>query len=153
MLQRIQSVYLLLAAGLMLAMLFLPVASFYGSGETPTFIFKAAGIYSVETGKIVFAEWVIFGLISLTAFVSIFTVFLFKKRQLQIKLTQINCILIFLIYVPVFVYGQYFISGTNHTIVPGFSIAVPLISIIIAQLAVRNIRKDEKLVRSLDRIR
>jgi hypothetical protein len=104
-------------------------------------------------GKIVFAEWVISGLVSVIALVSLFTIFLFKKRQLQIKLTQINCILMFLIYAIGFVYGQYFISDTNYTIVPGFSISFPLLSIIIAQLAVRNIRKDEKLVRSLDRIR
>jgi hypothetical protein len=52
-----------------------------------------------------------------------------------------------------FGYAQYFISGTDYAMVPQFSILFPFIAIIIAQMAVRSIRKDEDLVKSLDRIR
>jgi hypothetical protein len=153
MIQRIQSIYLLLAVGLMLITFFLPVASFYGEEGSVVFVFKAAGIYSLKTGEIVFAEYTVPALVLITVINSIVTIFLFKKRPLQIKLTRINSILMILVYALIFICGEYFISGTNYALVPQFSMLFPFLSIIVTQLAARRIRKDEDLVRSLDRLR
>jgi hypothetical protein len=153
MIQRIQSIYLLSVAGIMLAMLFLPIASMYESGGGASCTFRADGIYPEKAGEAVSANYALFGLILFTAIHSIAAVFLFRKRLLQIKLTHVNCILMLLVYAGIFGYGQYFISGTDYTVIPEYAILFPLVSVIIAQLAVRSIRRDEKLVRSLDRIR
>jgi len=79
---------------------------------------------------------------------SLITIFLFKNRKLQLRLT------LFCLFFSLIVIALYFLQVKNYTqgsysLSAIFAIAVPVLLI----LAARGIRRDEKLVRSLDRIR
>ena len=80
--------------------------------------------------------------------ISTITIFMFKERKMQMKL----CVLGFLISIGILtVYileMQKLISGT-----PALWALLPVVVIISYFMAFRNIRKDEKLVKSLDKLR
>jgi hypothetical protein len=76
------------------------------------------------------------------------TIFMFKDRKLQIKL----CLLGFLVSVLVLV--LYFM-GMNKLLspTPALWVILPVAVAVSYFMAFRNIRKDEKLVQSLDKLR
>ncbi len=124
MIQRIQSLYLLISGLLVISLLlFPPVTAF------PCNISKIAFFLSAFV-------------IAHLAFIAIV---LFKKRLKQIRLIYINFMMIAAFYIALFI--MFPVSGL--TIFAAF----PLLSIPFSLLALRAIRKDEELVRSLDRIR
>lgn len=92
-------------------------------------------------------------LISLIIFITLITLFLFKKRILQIRLIIINIILMLgligLIYFYVYQIKQFGIYKSHFQ----FPCLYPIISLILSYLAIRSIGRDEALVRSIDRIR
>lgn len=151
MIQRIQSVYLLLVAGLMLAILFVPLATFAGGGAE--FVFKALGIVEKESQQVFFDTWPV--LIPAVAVVvnALTTIFLYKKRPLQIKLASSNIILILAFFCAFFYYAWDFMKLYSCQIKPGFFLALPLIALVLNLLAVKAIKKDEDMIKSLNRIR
>ena len=82
-------------------------------------------------------------------------VFFYKNRKLQMKLARISIVLIVLIIaLTIILFVQSFGSvpiGTEVTVEFGY--LSPVLAIIFLILALRFIRKDEKLVRSADRLR
>lgn len=155
MIQRIQSVYLLAASVLMSVMLFQPLTEIAADGR---------GIYSVWsrgwylTGggevELAMATWPVFILVGVLVLLPLINIFLYRKRKLQLRISVYSIILAFgligLIY-------YYFVIGFRQLDDPAFAIRfpllVPVIFIILIYLAFRGIRKDEILIRSLDRIR
>lgn len=150
MIQRIQTVYLLLIAGLMLAMLFLPLSSFAGA-DGSLFIFKALGVTSEL--KVVFETWPVVIPVVAVVVNSLIVISQYKKRPLQLKLAGTNVLLILAFYCAFFYYAWSFMKTTPVEITIGFSLAFPLVALLLNLLAVKAIKKDEKLVRSLNRIR
>jgi nitrate/nitrite transporter NarK len=127
MIQRIQSVYLLLVTALMAAL---------------AIITKEVLLHSV-----VFA---VLGVISLI------TIFLYKNRKRQIGIAAILLLLLIIafIYVNYINWQVFHFRPDIETAVIGAVIGIiSLVSAILAFLAIRSIKKDEKLVRSLDRLR
>jgi peptidoglycan/LPS O-acetylase OafA/YrhL len=155
MLQRVQTVYLLVATVLMSLMLFLPMAEIAAEGT---------GIYEVlskgwyirggEYAEPVMLTWPVFILVLFLTLLPLINIFLYKKRKLQIRICVYSIILAFgligLIY-------YYFVIGFKPLDEPAYALSFPMvlpaIFIILIYLAFRGIRKDEILVRSLDRIR
>lgn len=95
------------------------------------------------------------GLAVVSCLVALFEIFQYKKRLLQIKLGAINAFVI-MAYVAAATYVIY--TGENQIgyeargiFKPGYFL--PLGALLFNSLANRFIRKDEKLVRSVDRIR
>jgi hypothetical protein len=120
MIQRIQTLYFLLVAGLMAVLLFV----FPVSVLKPT---ESAGI----------------------ALLALIAIFLFKKRKLQIWFGYIILFILLLDYVLFFA-----ISFDSAIFASGIlTFLIPFIAGIFDFLAIRGIRRDEKLVRSLDRLR
>lgn len=153
MIQRIQSVYLLLVAILMGITAFSPLFVFGGS--TGYFDFLSYGIIAQSADSIVvkptYGVVTMAGLSALLAFVNIF---LYKKRKVQIRVGYLTSLLIVLFYVTLATYF-YFIGNKYGEDLSGiyYGIVLPIIALIINMLAVYKVKKDEKLVRSLDRIR
>jgi hypothetical protein len=155
MLQRIQTVYLLAATVLMSLMLFLPLAEIAAEGT---------GIYQVlskgwfitggETAELAMATWPVFILALVLTLVPLINLFMYRSRKIQLRICIYSIILAFgligLIY-------YYFVVGFRQLDEPAyalrFPLVIPAIFIILIYLAFRGIRKDEILVRSLDRIR
>ncbi len=92
-------------------------------------------------------------LTALIAIIALFSVFLFKKRVLQMRLSMINIFLMIgqlgLIYYFIYAIADKFDFAYNFKI----AIVFPIVGIILTILAYRAIRRDELLVRSMDRIR
>ena len=136
MLQRIQTVYLLLSA-LALGALYLwfPVVT------------DASGAVVVEKN-----EPLLLGLMCGSVLLTLVSIINFKKRQLQFVLNRLNIILNFVL-LGVFVYRSLSISGGTLVSEKGIGVLIPIISIVFLVLANKAIKRDEDLVKSVDRLR
>ena len=153
MIQRIQTVYLLVVVGLIVATLFLPLAVFQ-QGDA-LFALKTMGLSSmIGEAEMVYQTWGLFVVTLLIAVIAFVTIFLFKNRVLQMRLCVFNAILMLGFY-GFFAYLVYSIKGNMEGVSMSvkFALSFPLIGLILDYLAIRNIGADEALVRSLDRLR
>ncbi|TPD67158.1 DUF4293 domain-containing protein [Flavobacterium microcysteis] len=136
MIQRIQTIYL--------------VAAFIVMGNLP-FVFP---LETSSTGVKTFASdhLLDISLFTLSALLSLITIFLFKNRKLQFVLCRLNIILN-LILLGLFVYHSLSLSGEVATSEKGIGMFLPIFSIVFLVLANKAIKKDEDLVKSVDRLR
>lgn len=147
MIQRIQTVFLFLSAVLAGFLFFLPIASFDLGNEIVNL-----SIFGVENHS---SALLLLILAVLMLAVPFLTIFMYKKRELQLKLSSLNvflnalfCGLIFLFYVDNI---QEKLSA--ETVVYNLGVYVPLINMVLSILAMRWIRKDIELIKSVDRLR
>ena len=78
---------------------------------------------------------------------------MFKNRKFQFVLGRLNIILNFIL-LGLFVYRSLSISGeTSDVSEKGIGILLPIFSIVFLVLANKAIKKDEDLVKSVDRLR
>ena len=146
MIQRIQSIFLFLASLATFGLFGLPFAS------TPDAIAGSTifgdTLYNLQDH---IGLLVLFGLGGLLALVAIF---LFKNRKLQLNLGRFALIanVIGLILAIVLYYND---SGTLGAVDPNdeAGLYMPFIAVVFLGLALRFISKDEKLVKSMDRLR
>ena len=150
MIQRIQTLYLLIIAALMAVTLFSGLAWF--AGDAGEFGLYAFGLKTAE-GELVQSTVYMGVLLALASALPLVTVFLFRRRLLQIRLCVVEMVLLLGSLVMEGVY--YFLSWrvfsdlTFHT--P--AIVLPRVCLLFAYLAARAIFRDELLVRAADRIR
>lgn len=144
MIQRIQSIYLLVVSLVSGGLVF--VFDFWKNENN-----QSVNMISLINNSDYFSLGIVtaFLLIALLAFVSLVS---FKKRLIQINLNRIN-ILINLILFGFLVYHLLNISGEISFSEKGIGSFLPLGSIVLLLLANRSIRKDENLVKSVDRLR
>ncbi|NQY06976.1 MAG: DUF4293 domain-containing protein [Flavobacteriaceae bacterium] len=136
MIQRIQSLYLLIAVII--------------SGVLSTMFV----LWVDAEGTMVTAldNYLYLGMFMGSALLSIITIFLFKTRQRQFVLGRLNIILNFIL-LGLFVYRSLNLSGETEVSEKGIGIFLPIISIVFIALANKAIKKDEDLVKSVDRLR
>ena len=137
MLQRIQSIFLLSALALLGLLFVLPFARMIGqSNEYAT---SAVQFPTVMIQVVAFA-------------VTLITIFLYKKRMLQIRLCVFNCIAL-LGYQGLVIWYAYLLSELADITRLNVTVVIPTIAAILIFLALRGIARDEALVRSLERLR
>lgn len=155
MIQRIQTLYLLIAVGLMVVTLVCPVALLNVDGEQVTL--SAFGI-SDSVGKLSNMSIFMGIQLALSTLLPLVTIFLFKNRVLQIRLCGAELVMLL---------GCLAIIGVSigrmcRTLVENFEwsmlalrlpVVMPVVAFILVSLAMRATLRDELLVRSLDRIR
>lgn len=152
MIQRIQSVYLLLAA-ISMALLFIKPMSFITVGlpvgETTSNAMLSDSVLNVSDHIILLI------LVVLAIAIPAGVIFLYKNRKLQMKLSRANiAFIVLLIVLSIALFMQAYAmlpDGTEVTI--GFGYVIPVVATIFMVLALKGISKDEKLVRSADRLR
>ncbi len=147
MIQRIQTIYILLSAILIGSLFSLPFAEI--AFQDQLYLFDVRGILrngTVQENGLPLAFFI--GLILILHLVA---VFMFKKRTLQIRILVFSIILMIGLF-GLFYFFTYY-SFDNAGISFKIPVIFPLIAVILDYLAIRNIRKDEELVRSIDRIR
>ena len=135
MLLRIQSLYLFLAA----------ICSGVLSSSTFLMIISGVTVGIIDS----FAFIVLFLVSALLSFISIF---LYRSRQTQFVLGRLNIILNFILL------GLFIFRLLNFSLVitgseKGFGLLLPVFSILLLALANKAIKKDEELVKSVDRLR
>ena len=95
----------------------------------------------------------LFFLLVVVCAVSLIAIFLYKNRKRQAMLCSL-CMLLILVWYAVFAFSAYTCVGLeNHSFQAQWTAALPFVSDIFIWLARRGIIADEKLVRSMDRIR
>ncbi|HOP05381.1 MAG TPA: DUF4293 domain-containing protein [Tenuifilaceae bacterium] len=154
MIQRIQTVFLLIAAILLSFLVFFPIAEMVGEFDTIVYEIGFKGFIVQKTGeRAAFSTLPLSILISLCLLVTVVSIFLFKRRILQIRLSTFNVILLVGLQGLMF----YYIKMAQKAITADFSFTLffvfPTVSAILVFLALRAIARDEALVRSLDRLR
>jgi hypothetical protein len=141
MIQRVQTIWLLLAA----------IAGFLFT-QLPTYIASSAGVASRRflptENLLMFALAVLAGILSLAA------IFLFKNRPLQKTISNLGSLLcVALLGIEVWQMAKF--EEANPALKTSYywGALLPIAMIIFFILAVVNIRKDEKLIKSLERFR
>ncbi len=158
MIQRIQTVYLSLAFIAISLLFAFPLAQFFS--ETGAYVFSVTGLKNMVPGDPdAFNPTLFLPIIIVAAgiaLLTLFAVFQYKNRSFQIKLTNIGVLSsialimgIFFLYIPMI--------EKKINIVPDYSkafgIYLPLVALVFLLLANRAIKRDDKLVRSADRLR
>ncbi|MEP6749486.1 MAG: DUF4293 domain-containing protein [Bacteroidota bacterium] len=139
MIQRMQTVWLLLAT--VSAFLTCKLSFFSGNiiGDDKIKVFSQL---TASFNLILLVLTVILGSVSFLA------IFLYKNRKLQLRITLAAILLSIVIPILYYMQAQKFVEGT-YSITAVISILIPVLLI----LAARGINSDQKLVKSLDRLR
>ena len=149
MIQRIQSVYLVVVTILLIICLCLPVGSFIG---TDLSISEFTNLCIVDaSGAKDYAPWALFAILIITTLLSAGTIFLFKNRMLQIRMIIFSTILLVGYYGTLITF--IFMLKEERSFSPSWTVCLPFIGIILNWLAIRAIGKDEVLVKAYDRLR
>lgn len=148
MIQRIQTLFLLLAAIFLTGQIFTPMIL----SPAP----ENQGVF--QDSRLFVSEYTVsFALLVASILASFLTILLFKNRKLQKNLVILSIVLIIACNVAGFFY--FFPSGLPATttmqagLKPGIGALFPLLGLVLLVLAFRFIDKDEKIVKSMDRLR
>ena len=139
MIQRVQTLYMVFSAIV--------------TGALP-FVFELWSVQTEAKTTAVFASAspIFLVLLGCATVLALWSVFSFKKRQNQFVLNRLNMIFNFIL-LGFFVYRSLNLSGGTFVPEKGIGMFLPAISIVLLVLANKAIKKDEDLVKSVDRLR
>lgn len=151
MIQRIQSVWLLMAAITLACLCFAPLFTAITTDATYIVMVKSIEKHVGNTTEST-TNILLLASTALAALINLVNIFNYRNRTLQKRIILLN---ILLIVVLSFWFSQLTkqIPGTLTSIDLGIGIGLPLIAIIFNFLAIRGINHDEKLIKSADRLR
>ena len=150
MIQRIQTLYLLLVVILGTLLCFFSPVQFLAPEATEYISLQA------------FDKWPLAVMTLAIPLLALVVIFLFKRRLLQARLNIMNVILCLGYYALVALYTAFVVKGyepIGETTLVGAEwylnvwAAIPLVNIVLTMMATRRILKDEALVRAADRLR
>ena len=150
MIQRIQTLYLLLVVILGTVLCFFSPVQFLAPEATEYISLQA------------FDKWPLAVMTLAIPLLALVVIFLFKRRLLQARLNIMNVILCLGYYALVALYTAFVVKGyepIGETTLAGAKwylnvwAAIPLVNIVLTMMATRRILKDEALVRAADRLR
>ena len=139
MLQRSQTIWLLLAA--VCGFLTLKFPFFTGNKLDATNV-------SAYTSLIASSSIIILILTVAVFIAALISIFLYKNRKLQLRITLVTFLVSLLNIFLYYIETKKFVNG-DYSVTVILSVAIPIFLL----LAARGIYKDEKLVKSMDRLR
>ena len=156
MIQRKQTLFLLVAVICYAVCLFLPIASIetkaMGGNVAVHCLGTVGGAEGIQFDSTCLP---LFLLCALSALIALVTIFMYKNRKLQMNLCKI-CMLFtglwYVDYILMFV-GVVGLEKIEGSLQVNFGACLPLVSLILTYMAWRGVDSDEKLVRAADRIR
>ncbi len=154
MIQRIQTVYLMISLLAILFMYIFPYAELFSNdGYIYIFNFKGVGSEEKLDPEMQINTIPLILLMLAIIVITLFAIFSFKNRIKQIRLVILNLLLM----IGLGFLSWYYLSnfskiaeGTNNYKI---TMVLPAISIVFSYLAYKAIKRDENLIRSADRIR
>jgi peptidoglycan/LPS O-acetylase OafA/YrhL len=147
MIQRIQSIFLLFASACSFALFGFPFASVDKTVENSA-LFSNDTVYNLSDNIALLIVYVIAGLLAFGA------IFLFKNRSQQKSLARVAAVFNLIgIALAVFFFTQDNVMSSGVTPNDGIGLYTPIVGFVLILLAVRAIGKDDKLVKSMDRLR
>ena len=151
--QRIQTLYLFLSGVTATLLLLLTLCTVMPSGADMSYSANFTGLVARGWTSIKYFNLVSFVLTSLVTILSFATIFLYKRRKLQIRLTIIG-LLLMVAAIVAFGYMLWrqadLLQATTQI---RFWFGLPIINLLCQYLAMRNIIKDDILVRASNRLR
>lgn len=162
MIQRIQTIFLFTSGIIILLLFVFPIAFYDGGIEgVQTLQFSLLGIKSLVPlspgEEAIFHPLITMPLVAFVCIIAILSlsiIFFFKNRKRQLKLIKISILLTIILIVGIFIIYSRVITSqlvVNETFNTGAFF--PLITLLFLVLAYRGVKKDDKLVRSADRLR
>lgn len=161
MIQRVQTIYLLLIVILGITLCFQPVLQLVTpeeAAELRIYELGASGLELItnEDCQPVICLQGLWGLLVTTALIPLLAlvdIFLYKKRLLQARLNIFLALLCLGYYgvLAIYIWQAKLALGVDWHVLPWA--AIPLICFVLTLMATRRILKDEALVRAADRIR
>lgn len=156
MIQRIQSVFLLVAAIVTVILLFIPIGDLYTAEAQYTF--TCFNVH-LPDGKVIMSTLYIALILIASACISLYAIFKYKDRMKQTRIVSLN-MLVFLVAIilmiwvfPDFLFQRKGLLQEGDIFRFNYWIMVFVLPPVCMFLANRFIRKDERLVRSADRLR
>lgn len=149
--QRIQTVYLIIGILLNVSLYVLDFAVIK-AGESS----QAFGMYGLD-GEGAYSTVILALITSVNILLSLIVILLYKKRQLQIKLSQLNLFTQAALVAAIFFLideGSKSMGLTDNLVIEySAGTFLSLIPMLFIYLGIRAIKKDEALIRAADRIR
>jgi hypothetical protein len=136
MIQRIQTLYLILAVGISAGLIFV-FHLWTNNDDVKIFVIDNYMYLAMFIGS---------------AVLSLISIFTYKNRKSQFVLGRLNILLNFIL-LGIFVTQSLNLSGETNVSEKGIGILLPIFSIVCLVLANKAIKKDEDLVKSVDRLR
>lgn len=154
MIQRIQTIWLIISA---------ICSGFLMKGGIVSFIDKSgqkyftgfSGVYKLgDSGhELITGSIALSVLIILIPILSLITALLYKSRRIQKKVTLAVVIFSICLIILLTYYSYVLLKDYNTELIPGVKMFIPVIILITSILAYRGILKDDRLVKSYDRLR
>ena len=146
--QRIQSVYLLIAVILMAVFAFFPALSFELGGRE--FVYGA-----LEAGKVgaTHIDPLMLTLVLLISFLALIDIFLYKNLQRQMTVCFVDIIIGLAMLIAIGI--QAFIIGSKENVLMVWQwyLILPVLSIIFLMMAHKSMSNDKRKLRDADRLR
>jgi hypothetical membrane protein len=145
MIQRIQTIYLFLAALCFGSLFTLPFAT----SSEPVPHLMSDLVYDITDHP------VLLGITILGILLAVISILMFKNRGTQQRLVQ--ALMIMCMFLPLvailLIYNEATAAPASAMISDKFGVFMPLIALVLSILAWRGIRKDDGIVKSMDRLR
>jgi hypothetical protein len=161
MIQRIQTIYLVVSFLAACLIFFFPIASYTLGSSVDDYmgtvifyvytIVKQPETLEISYGTLFFLPMIIITLAVL--FLTVFSIVQYKKRLKQLKLVNFAILLSIVLIVMLFFYTDKISKDISITTAYKVGSVFPLISLVFLILATRGIKYDERMVRSMDRLR
>lgn len=149
--QRIQTLYLLLAFIAMVVSMFLPLGIFIGYGGNEIYDFYP--LYVIVNGVKDYSVAGLFAILGLSAIVSLGTIFCYKDLLLQIRLSVFNIVMMIGFY-GAFAALWWLVKGDlDASFKINWSLGLPVVAVILTVLAIRGMGRDRKLLRDANSMR
>jgi hypothetical protein len=149
MLQRIQTLWFFLASVCALLIFFNPVIEL--NAENELFIWQFQSISIAGMDNIIQSGYIVAGLTLIITVMSFSIIFFFKKRMLQIRISTVIGLIVIFTELLIIIFT---LSSTHHQFVSlGLSSILPLVVFIFIMMGRRAVKRDEKIIKSVDRIR
>ena len=151
--QRIQTLFLVLVVVSMIVSLFLPIWKFTdGAKELQLFPLHFSTIQNGQQSTTYFPYSITAILMVAAATIAIISIRRFDNRMTQVKLGTLNSLILAGVMICVVIFYNNVTKEYGYGPY-GLSLWIPFIGVACNWLAIRFIRRDEKLVRDSDRIR
>ena len=155
MLQRVQTIWLFFATAAIFSLFLFPYLQLVNPDGTAQAL-KVTGVYQHTNGEVVQTQTFLFLAIAtvVLGLLPFVIIFFYRNRKKQITICYLTILAIlgysfWLVQTAKDVLGNITLELGNY----GIGVILPSLAILFIILALRGIRKDEKLVKSADRLR
>ncbi|MCF0190573.1 MAG: DUF4293 domain-containing protein [Marinilabiliaceae bacterium] len=151
MIQRIQTIYILLAVAALTSLFFIDLGHI--SGEIGLVNITFYSVVDAINGGVLIYLWPLAIMLSITTLLSFLAIFLYRNRLLQMRVSTICATLSIALAIIMLLSNILVANSLDMNWHFHWSLSLPLVSSILLIGAYGKIRKDEELIRSLNRLR